>query len=41
MVSDTIDAGAPTENVPVSFSEQGHQILSTTPEGPCLRVRAA
>jgi sulfite reductase (ferredoxin) len=33
-----LDGGAPTENVPVSFTEQGHQILSVTPEGPSFRV---
>ena len=34
-----LDAGAPTENVPVSFTEQGHQILAVAAEGPCFRVR--
>jgi sulfite reductase (ferredoxin) len=33
-----LDGGAPTDNVPVSFTEQGHQILSITPEGPSFRV---
>ena len=33
-----LDAGAPTENVPVSFTEQGHQILAVTPEGSSFRV---
>jgi len=33
-----LDGGAPTENVPVSFTEQGHEILSITPEGPSFRV---
>jgi sulfite reductase (ferredoxin) len=33
-----LDAGAPTENVPASFTEQGHQILAVTPEGPSFRV---
>jgi sulfite reductase (ferredoxin) len=34
-----LDAGAPTENVPVSFTEQGHQILAVASEGPHFRVR--
>ena len=33
-----LDGGAPTENVPANFTEQGHQILSITPEGPSFRV---
>ena len=33
-----LDAGAPRENVPASFTEQGHQILSIAPEGPSFRV---
>jgi sulfite reductase (ferredoxin) len=33
-----LDGGAPTDNVPASFTEQGHQILSITPEGPSFRV---
>jgi TusA-related sulfurtransferase len=33
-----LDAGAPTENVPGSFTEQGHQILAVTPEGQSFRV---
>jgi len=33
-----LDGGAPTDNVPASFTEQGHQVLSITPEGPSFRV---
>ncbi|HJX62954.1 MAG TPA: sulfurtransferase TusA family protein [Polyangia bacterium] len=33
-----LDEGAPVRNVPASFTEQGHEILSVTPDGPCFRV---
>jgi sulfite reductase (ferredoxin) len=33
-----LDDGAPVRNVPASFTEQGQEILSVAPEGPCFRV---
>ena len=33
-----LDAGAPADNVPASFTEQGQQILAVTPEGPSFRL---
>ncbi len=33
-----LDAGDPIRNVPSSVAEEGHEVLSTTPEGATFRV---